>query len=249
VFDNGGLQAQDDSDADFTIADPGVPVTLVSPNGSENVKSGTNFEIRWEVPIGFETQVLGFDLFLSTDGGVTFPIGIQDDPIAPKLPAGARLFEWPVPSNICTTTARVLVRATSIIGSRSVDSSNANFSITAPGPTINVEDMRLSRKQIDLRTIQPVVGEEIRFDREVEVLVATDATGTQFAEFRRLKWKKSGRKLISKGPLGGQNPLDFFPDGATRLIIVTNPPCGVTFLRVTRQGERLVLATPAPVED
>jgi hypothetical protein len=109
--------------------------------------------------------------------------------------------------------------------------------------------MRLSRKQIDLRTIQPVVGEEIRFDREVEVLVATDATGTQFAEFRRLKWKKSGRKLISKGPLGGQNPLDFFPDGATRLIIVTNPPCGVTFLRVTRQGERLVLATPAPVED
>ena len=94
AFDNGGLQGQDDSNANFTITDPGVPVLLLAPNGGENLKFGQTFQIRWEIPVGTETQVLGFDIFLSTNSGGTFNISIESDAVTPKLPPGARTFDW-----------------------------------------------------------------------------------------------------------------------------------------------------------
>jgi hypothetical protein len=243
VIDNGGLQGQDDSNANFTITDPGVPVHLVAPNGGQNLKFGQTFQIVWEVPVGSETQVLGFDIFLSTNSGVTFNIAIQDDPLMPKLPAGARTFDWLVPGTICSQTARVLVRATSVIGSRSTDSSDANFSITGPGPTLDLNDMSIS-DQLKLITIQPAVGDQIRFSDDVVLELSNDSAGTQFFQFNKLKKKKNNRRLISKGSINGQDLEAFFPVGATRLMRITNPPCGVTFLRVMRQGDMLVVVNP-----
>jgi hypothetical protein len=244
AFDSGGLQGQDDSNADFTITDPGVPVHLLTPNGGDGLKFGQTSQITWEVPLASAPQVLGFDIFLSTNSGATFDIAIQNDPITPKLGPAIRTFAWTVPSNICTETARVLVRATSVIGSRSLDSSDTNFSMTAPGPTVDKNDMSIDNSAIDLRAIQPAVGDEVRFADDVQVQVS-DATGIAFFEFKKLKIKKSGRKLLSKGSINGVDLGTFFPDGATRNIRITNPPCGITFLRVRRQGEVLVVATAA----
>jgi hypothetical protein len=248
AFDNGGLQGQDDSDDNFTITDPGVPVTVLTPNGGEAIKLGQTFQISWEVPVASEAQVLGFDIFLSTDSGATFNIAIQDDPINPKLPAGARTFDWVVPGSLCTQTARVLVRATSIIGSRSSDSSNANFSITGPGPTVNLNDMRSRDDRIELRTIVPAIGSEIRFASDVMLDVSSTEAATEFFQFKKLKKAKAGRKLLSKGAINGQQFGTFFPDGAVRTIRIVNPPCGVTILRVMRQGQTLVQVTSSELE-
>ena len=239
AFDSGGLSGQDDSDANFAITDPGVPVHLLSPNGGDLVKLGQTATINWEVTANADL-VKGFDLFLSTDAGATFNIVIADDPITPKIGPAIRTFAWLVPSNLCTQTARVLVRATALNLSRSLDSSDANFSITAPGPTVDLNDMSIDDSHIDLRAIQPAVGDEIRFAGDVKVEVS-DSAGA-FFEFKKLKIKKSGRKLLSKGSINGLDLGAFFPDQATRFIRITNPPCGITFLRVKRQGEVLVVA-------
>lgn len=244
AFDSGGLQAQDDSNADFIITDPGVPVHLLTPNGGDLLKFGQTFQITWEVPLASAAQAKGFDLFLSTNSGASFDIAIANDPVTPKLGPAIRTFAWTVPSNLCTQTARVLVKATALNLSTSLDSSDTNFSITAPGPTVDVNDMSIDDSHIVLRAIQPAVGDEVRFSDDVQVQVS-DATGTAFFEFKKLKIKKSGRKLLSKGSINGTDLGTFFPDGATRNIRLTNPPCGITFLRVRRQGEVLVVVTAA----
>ena len=97
---------------------------------------------------------------------------------------------------------------------------------------------------LKLMTIQPAVGEQIRFADDVTLEISNDTAGTQFFQFNKLKKKKNNRRLISKGSINGQDLEVFFPDGATRLIRITNPPCGVTFLRVRRQGNTLVVVTP-----
>lgn len=242
AFDSGGLSTADDSNANFTITDPGVPVHLTSPNGGERLRLGQTATINWEVTANADL-VLGFDLFLSTDGGATFDISIASDPINPKIGPAIRTFVWLVPSNLCTETARVLVRATALNLSRSLDPSDANFAISAPGPTVDLNDMSIDDSHIDLRAIQPAVGDEVRFAADVVVQVS-DSTGA-FFEFRKLKIKKSGRKLLSKGSINGVDLGVFFPDQATRSIKITNPPCGITVLRVKRQGEVLVVQSAA----
>src|SRR6185295_5852842 len=204
AFDTGGLQAQDDSNANFTITDPGVPVTLVTPNGGESLRFGQTFQITWEVPLVSAPQVKGFDLFLSTNGGTTFDIAIANDPITPKLGPAIRTFDWTVPSNLCTTTARVLVKATALNLSTSLDTSNSNFSISAPGPTVDPNDMSTG-SQLKLITIQPAVGEQIRLADDVRLEISNDAVGTQFFEFSKQKIKKNNRRFISKGSINGQD--------------------------------------------
>ena len=98
---------------------------------------------------------------------------------------------------------------------------------------------------LKLITIQPAVGEQIRFADDVKLEISNDAVGTQFFEFSKVKIKKNNRRFVSKGSINGQDLQVFFPDGAIRLIRITNPPCGVTFLRVRRQGEVLVIVAAA----
>ncbi|HXG65192.1 MAG TPA: hypothetical protein VNO70_08790, partial [Blastocatellia bacterium] len=118
VTDDRGATAQDDSDSNFAITDVGVTVTLTSPNGGESFKFGQMVQIQWTVPVAQEAQVEGFDLFYSTDGGVTFPGIIAFDPLNPALSAGVRTFDWTVP-NVCISQGRVLVVATSLTGAQS----------------------------------------------------------------------------------------------------------------------------------
>lgn len=254
VTDNQSATAQNDSAANFTITDAGVTASLTSPNGGETLKFAQQFTIAWTVPGAVAGAVKGFDLSLSTDGGLTFPIRITPlgaDPAQPALGPLVRSFLWdPVPS-ICTSNARVAVVTTSVSNLRTSDASAANFSIGEAGPTIDTTSMFIFEDfQLFLRATAPAGGTEVLFSEGTLVQVSSDAAGTTFFSFSKPngKIKKAGRKYVSKGTINGQDLGVFFPSGATRFIRITKPTCGITLLRVTRAGEVLSLAAPAEVE-
>ena len=253
VTDNQGATDQDDSPANFTITDAGATATLTSPNGGEILRFGQPFTITWTVPSGVAGSVKGFDLSLSTDGGVTFPITIAPagDPTQPALGPLVRNFIWnPVPS-ICTSTARVAVITTSVSNLRTSDASDANVTIAEPGPTIDTSRMNIfDNFRLFLFTTTPAGGTEVRFTEGTLVQVSSDAAGTTFFSFSKPngKIKRSGQKYISKGSINGQDLGVFFPSGQTRVIKITKPTCGITILRVTRDGEVLTIAPPPDAE-
>jgi hypothetical protein len=252
--DNSGGTAQDDSDANFTITDAGVTATLTSPNGGELVRFGQSFTITWTIPTVVMDSVKGFDLSLSTDSGATFPIRIapSGDPAQPALGPAIRQFVWnPVPS-ICTSKARVAVITTSISNARTSDSSNADFIIGEPGPTIDTTQMFINDNfQLFLLTAAPQGGTEVLFTTGTLVEISTDVTGTTFVGFSKPngKIKKGGGKYLSKGLINGVELGTFFPDGATRFIRITKPTCGLTVLKVTRAGNQLMLAVSTAGEE
>jgi hypothetical protein len=251
AIDNTQLTGEDASNNDFAIQDPGILVTLTAPNGGETLRFGQTFAITWTVPAGAEAQVGGFDLFLSTNGGTTFNISIASNPVTPAIAADKRSFDWVVP-NTCTSTARVLVVATSIIGARSTDASNANFSITAAGPTLATTGFSLDEggSRLILLTDPPTSGSEITFAENAIIEISNDEAGTTFFTFSKTpKIKKQGKKLITRGTINAQDLNLFFPDQATRILRVTNPPCGVTVVKIKRQGSSVVIVPPAPGEE
>ncbi len=252
VTDNQGATVQNDSGANFTITDAGVTATLTAPNGGETLKFGQQFTIAWTVPAAVAGAVKGFDLSLSTDGGLTFPIRITPlgaDPAQPALGPLARNFVWnPVPS-ICTSSARVAVVTTSVSNLRTSDASNTNFLIAEPGPTIDTTQMFiLDDFQLFLLTTAPAGGTEVLFTEGTLVQIS-DGAGTFFSFSKpNGKIKKGGAKYLSKGTINGQDLGVFFPTGATRFIRITKPTCGITLLRVTRSGEVLSLAVTAEAD-
>jgi hypothetical protein len=231
--------------ANFTITDAGVPVTLLMPTGTETLAFGQTFEITWSVPQAAQSRVKGFDLFLSMDGGQTFPMKLVSgsDPSQPALGPTTFGFAWTVPS-VCTTSARVAVTATSTTNVRTTASNSTSFAIRDVGPTVDTTSMSLdtstSRAVFFITT--PQQGHEVDFSSSTLAEISTDATGAQFVTFAKPpKVKPSGRKLITRGPINGQDLPDFFPNQATRFIRFTNPPCAVTLLKVMRQNDQLVV--------
>jgi hypothetical protein len=101
-----------------------------------------------------------------------------------------------------------------------------------------------------LLTTTPAGGTEVRFTTGTLVQISSDAAGTAFFSFSKPngKIKKSGQKYLSKGTINGQELGVFFPSGVTRIIRITKPTCGITILRVVRNGEVLTIAPPPEVE-
>ncbi|MEK6301106.1 MAG: hypothetical protein AABO41_10325 [Acidobacteriota bacterium] len=238
VTDNAAATAQDDSNASFTISDTGVFLVLAAPNGSQTLRFGQAFTITWVVGIGFEDQVKGFDVFYTTDNGATFtPITVVN-PTQPALPATARELNWTVPS-FCTSTAKVVVTATSKTNAVSSDSSNSNFSINDVGPQIDRSAMTFNGSATKLN-FQIVSDSQPRFLDGVKLEISNDQAGSQFFEVSKVKVKGNGRKLQTRGSVNGQDVGVFFPDAAHRVLRFTNPVCGTTILRVQRTGGQLV---------
>ncbi|HEX8183571.1 MAG TPA: hypothetical protein VF747_02430, partial [Blastocatellia bacterium] len=240
AFDNAGGQGQDDSDANFTITDAGVTITLTAPNGGEILRFGQTFTITWTVDPAFANQVKGFDLFLATDG-TNFTRNITPiNPLAPALPAGDRMFNWTVP-NICTQSARVLVRATSITNATSSDASNGTFIIAEPGPQFDPNELSLNSDATKLN-LRIVADSTPRIISGVKVEISTDAAGTTFFQVANAKRKNGGKKIQTKGLINGQTVGAFWPDGQVRIVRITNPECGITILRLRRSGLLLIPA-------
>jgi len=246
VFDNVGASALDTSNANFTISDIGVQVALTAPNGGESLKWDQVFPITWTVGTGLDDQVRGFDLFFTTDGGATFSAITVVNPTQPALGKEIRTFNWTVP-HLCTSNARVLVRATSITSAVSSDSSNASFTIAQPAPQIDPANMFFTKgnKQLNLLLLpntQPL------FLTGVKVEISAEGGGS-FSEVPDVVIKDSGTRIISKGRIGDQRIGVFFPDGAHRIIRITNGTCGVVILLVHRSGQLIVLDTPGATRD
>ena len=125
-------------------------VELLRPADGENVLSNMPYAITWTAsdPDGLD----GFDVLLSTDGGVTYqPLAGCTD-----LAETQQQCEWTAPGPV-TTTARIRVVGRDLSGDSAIDQSNANFSIVtrpelvafhvssppdqvSPGTTLTVSD-------------------------------------------------------------------------------------------------------------
>jgi hypothetical protein len=241
AFDNAGGQAQDDSNANFTISDVGVVLSVTAPNGGEVLRFGQTFTIMWTVDAAFATQVKGFDIFLVNDDTMTTTNITAPSPLDPALPAAARQFAWTVPST-CIQAARVIVRATSVTNVVSSDISNNPFTIADLGPQFDPNKISLNSDGTKLN-LKIVSGSTPRIVSGVKVEISNEA-GTTFFQVADAKRKGSGKKIQTKGLVNGQTVGAFWPDGQIRIVRITNPVCGLTTLRLRRTGNLLVPAPP-----
>jgi pimeloyl-ACP methyl ester carboxylesterase len=119
--DMAGNEAQDDSNANFTV-DPVAPtVTVVTPNGGETVMAGRTFTVRWTSSDNI--RLTSHTVQLSTNGGQSFTNLVQN------LPATAQSFDWSVPAELATNQARIRVIAADAAGNTGADASDANFTV------------------------------------------------------------------------------------------------------------------------
>src|SRR5262249_42780202 len=166
AFDDLGATGTAQTAANFSITDTGVPVSLLTPNGTETLRFGQTFLITWSVPQQALSRVKGFDLFLSTDGGQTFPLKLASgpDPSQPAIGPSTFSFIWNVPS-LCTSTARIAVIATSTTNVRTQSADGISFAIRDAGPTIDTTSMSVDTsvsRAIFLATT-PQQGAEVDF--------------------------------------------------------------------------------------
>ena len=205
-----------------------VTVKMASPDGGERLIAGQQAIVSWSAT-GID-KMRSIDVFLSTDGGVSFPTNI-----GPGLPSSQTSFLWSVP-DICAANARLQVVAHTIDGRAVVDISNDNFSISRVGTSVDLTKSALNDGALSL-----VAASGDRFSSEVVVEISMDEAGTSFAAFSRVpKIKSGGKKLKTRGLIAGQSVTSFFPDGATRILKVTSSDCAITRVKVRRTGSQLV---------
>jgi len=106
---------------------PTPTVTVAAPNGGETWFGGQTYDIRWTARD--DVAVTAIDIYLSTDGGVTFPRVIATGE------TNDGTFSWTVP-HVSSTQCRVKVIAWDGDGNFGEDVSNANFTITRTGPQL-----------------------------------------------------------------------------------------------------------------
>ena len=110
---------------------PPSPAIVTAPNGGELVQGGGASGITWTAASDTNLGPNPISIFLSTDGGATFPLlvasGLAD--------SGA--YPWSVPASD-TATARIRIVATDLAGNSAADASNADFAIDAVDPVVAV---------------------------------------------------------------------------------------------------------------
>jgi hypothetical protein len=253
VTDASNLKATSVSANDFTITDQGVAVTLVNPTGGEEYKFGQVVTVSWSVDASDQNLIAGFDLLLSTDGGVSFPLKIANaaNPAQPALGPGVSSFNWTVPTD-CTTNAEISVIATSTTGIATSSISPAPFTIDDYGPSVKTTKMSFPKATGEMTFVigQPVTGPQVLFASDATIEVSSDTAGTQFFPFSKPpNIKGNGTRLITVGKLDGKKPDKFFPNGDSRVIRITNPTCASTILQVTRHNNELVITQGSGSEE
>jgi hypothetical protein len=207
---------------------PTPTVRLITPAGGEQFTAGKQAVITWSATA--IEKVRSFDVLLSTDGGVSFPTSI-----ASGLPSTQTTFSWAVPST-CLNNARIEIIATTSTGEKVKSPPGGTFAIAQPGPELD-----LSKSSVGTGSMNLSAGSGSLFACDVIVEISSDEVGNGFASFSKSpKVKGGGRKLKTRGTIGGRSVAEFFPDGATRIIRLTVAPCSTTRLKVRRSGDQLV---------
>jgi hypothetical protein len=115
-------EASDESDADFEIQwqDIDVPVvTVIDPNGGEQLPGGQSFDIEWSATDN--VGITNTEILLSTDGGGTYPTTIASGSLTSP-------YTWAVP-NVGETSCRIKVVCHDAELNEGSDESDADFEI------------------------------------------------------------------------------------------------------------------------
>ncbi|MGB0883861.1 MAG: reprolysin-like metallopeptidase [Flavobacteriales bacterium] len=125
---SGGVDYQE---IDIVVSDAGGPFALTSPNGGVSIPEYASFNVIWEVgqtnlPPYNSPQV---DIFLSTDGGLTYPITLAENEANDGSATVEMPFDILADGQTSLTTARIKVKSANSIF---FDISDANFTITEP---------------------------------------------------------------------------------------------------------------------
>jgi hypothetical protein len=119
--------------ASVTIVDKTAPtVTVITPNGANVLYSGTPTILEWTAS-DTASGLASFDVYLSTDGGVTY----NGTPICGGVSGALRSCTWTSPAP-ATSKARIRVTARDAAGNVSSDSSNANFTTKSGAAYVTV---------------------------------------------------------------------------------------------------------------
>ncbi|MEK7856053.1 MAG: reprolysin-like metallopeptidase, partial [Acidobacteriota bacterium] len=115
------------TDMTVTVTNTSGPFQVTSPNTAVSYVGGSSQTVTWDVAntTGAPVSTANVKISISTDGGNTFPTVLA----ASTANDGTESVTIP---NTPTTTARIKVEA---VGNIFFDISNANFTITAGGPT------------------------------------------------------------------------------------------------------------------
>lgn len=116
----------DESEATLMIVDKSSSlIEVLQPNERRVVKGGAHLMITWKV--AGNLSLTRQQIRLSLDGGQTYP-----QVLAPSLSASARSFDWVVPTDLHTRSARVLVLARVADGNIVADANDTDFVIFNP---------------------------------------------------------------------------------------------------------------------
>ncbi|MGH9829159.1 MAG: hypothetical protein ACREDR_38570, partial [Blastocatellia bacterium] len=224
------------SSGNFAIVDPGVPVTLTTPSAPADIIFGQTVMITWQIPAASAQLARGFSIYLSTDGGTTFPIPIVASPTGPELGPTATQFMWTVPE-VCTDHGRIMIVATSLTGSTTNSASTADISIHGVGPSVSEGSFGSGSIQLRVSTDENA----ILFEDGATLQMSSDSSGSAFFSPETIRIKKHGRLLLAKGRIGGVRIGVFFPNGSSRVLRIANPSCGVTVVTAMRLGRSLLI--------
>jgi murein tripeptide amidase MpaA len=120
-------QCEEIAPALFFYADYiGTPQKLITPNGGETLSVGQTVTVRWFTHAPAPADV---NLYLSTDGGLTFPYTI----VTGETPDGS--YTWTVP-NLPSTRCRMKLVVNYWGAAPGSDISDADFTITTQTPTL-----------------------------------------------------------------------------------------------------------------
>ncbi|MEW6735348.1 MAG: Ig-like domain-containing protein [Acidobacteriota bacterium] len=95
-------------------------LTITSPNGGESFLAGNKFNISWDS--SDENGIAKHDIFLSLDGGASFPITV-----ASKINGKTKNIEVLLPVETFSDKAIIKIVAVDYAGNQITDTSNANF--------------------------------------------------------------------------------------------------------------------------
>jgi hypothetical protein len=125
TFNDAGFGIDESERAFLIVHKSPSLVQVLEPSGSPVVKGGEHLMITWTV--GDSMKITGQQIRLSVDGGKTFPLVL-----ARSLPVNARSFDWLVPTDLKTQSARVLVLVRAADGNLAADANDADFVISNP---------------------------------------------------------------------------------------------------------------------
>ena len=117
--------------AAFSSAGVSPTVLVQSPNGGEQLFSGSAYVITWTAQAG-DRAIASFDVEYSTnDGGSYVPV-----PGCTGLGAASRQCTWAAP--VTTPTGRVRVTSADVAGLRGADASNATFNVVSGSASVMI---------------------------------------------------------------------------------------------------------------